>query len=351
MAFINIKHVDIRGISAAVPAFKEKVKDVKILSTEDACKLYDSTGIESRRISSSSICTSDLCFAAAETLIQELAWNKNEIECLIFVTQTPDYTLPATSIILQNKLGLSSNCLALDISLGCSGWIYGLSVISSLVSSSGLKKGLLLVGDTVTKFCSQKDKSTYPLFGDAGTATAVEFSKENSNLYFALFSDGEGKESIFISDGGFRNPVSSNSFEDVEVSENIVRNKMHLILDGMNVFSFGISKAPESVIQLIQQFEINKDDVNDYIFHQANLFMNEKIRKKLKLDAEKVPYSLKDFGNTSSATIPLTLVTQRQKELTSFHRKNIACGFGVGLSWGSVYFETNKIVCPDLIEI
>lgn len=351
MAYLSIKHVSIKGVSAAVPANSEEVKSVESISEEDAQKFTASTGISSRRISTPAICTSDLCQSAAEVLISELGWRKEDIDCLIFVTQTPDYILPATAVVLQHKLGLSTSCLALDISLGCSGWVYGLSVMSSL-ASKGIKKGLLLAGDTVTKFCSKMDKSTYPLFGDAGTATAVEFdTTSEGNLYFSLSSDGEGKDAIIIPDGGYRNQVSMDSFKDEVVADQIVRNRLQLILDGMNVFSFGISRVPESVNQLMQEFGINKEEVNDFYFHQANLFMNEKIRKKLKLEPEKVPYSLKEFGNTSAATIPLTMVTQRRTELTSMHRKNIACGFGVGLSWGSVYFETNKIVCPDLIEI
>jgi 3-oxoacyl-[acyl-carrier-protein] synthase-3 len=230
-------------------------------------------------------------------------------------------------------------------------WVYGLSVISSLLSHGGMKKGLLLAGDTILKFCSETDKSTYPLFGDAGTVTALEYTgNTDDHIDFTFNSDGDGSEVIMIKDGGFRNPVSEKSFVKETISEGIERSDLDLILDGMDVFSFGISKAPESVKNLTSHFSIELDSVDYFTFHQANKFMNEKIRKKLKLPENKVPYSLRDFGNTSCATIPLTLVTQLCKELIDKRLSHVACGFGVGLSWGSCYFTTDKIVCPELIE-
>jgi len=350
MALFDIKNVAIKGISACVPSNKEDNMDLSFLSKEEIEKLIASTGIASRRVSTKEICTSDLCMAAAEQLIKDLNWNKDEIDALIFVTQTPNYVLPATSCVLQHCLGLKQDCYVMDISLGCSGWIYGLSTISSLLSSSGLKKGLLLVGDTISKICSKEDKSTYPLFGDAGTATAVEWTT-NSILDFHVSSNGEGFDAIIIPDGAYRNMVTQDSLIPTKIEEGITRSKLQLVLDGMNVFSFGISQAPESVNRIISHFGIDIENIDYFLFHQANRFMNEKIRKKLKLPIEKVPYSLKYFGNTSSASIPLTMVTQLKNELETKSLNHIACGFGVGLSWGSVFFETKNIVCPELVEI
>lgn len=312
---------------------------------------FSTVGIENRRKASVDICSSDLCIAAAERLIAELHWDKSEIDIVVFVTQTPDYITPATSCIIQQKLGLSENCYTLDISLGCSGWVYALSVIAALMQSGSMKKGLLLAGDTILKFCSSEDKSTYPLFGDAGTATALAYVEKDVSLKFSLHTDGSGYEAIIIRDGGYRHEVTPESLEMKSYGEGIFRNRLDLELDGMSVFSFGISKAPNVVNELIEHYSLDKDDVDYYTFHQANLFMNEKIRKKLKLVPEKVPYSLKDFGNTSCASIPLTLVTQVRDELQNRLLHHIACGFGVGLSWGSVYFETDNIICPELIEL
>jgi 3-oxoacyl-[acyl-carrier-protein] synthase-3 len=350
MAFFTIKNVAIKGISACVPKNKEGNNELSFLSNEEIEKLIATTGIESRRVSTQEICTSDLCLAAAEQLIKDLNWSKDEIDALIFVTQTPDYPLPATSCLLQYRLGLKQDCYAMDVSLGCSGWIYGLSTISSLLSSSGLKKGLLLAGDTISKICSNEDKSTYPLFGDAGTATAVEWAP-NADFKFHVSSDGSGYDTIIVPDGTYRNMVNQNSFIPQVIEKGIMRNKLQLVLDGMNVFSFGISQAPESVNRLISHFDIDKENIDYFIFHQANRFMNEKIRKKIKIQEEKVPYSLKKFGNTSSATIPLTIVTELKEQLESSKKEIIACGFGVGLSWGSVYFNTDKIVISPLIEL
>ena len=351
MALLNVRNVAIKGISACVPKTVEENRNLSVFSSvEDAEKFMLSTGVERRRRTSADICTSDLCLAAAERLLQELHWERNTVDCLIFVSQTPDYILPATSCILQNRLGLNEECYALDISLGCSGWVYGLSVLASLLTSGTMKRGLLLAGDTTLKPVSPHDKSAWPLFGEAGTVTAIEFENQADGFHFHFSTDGSGYDAIIIPEGGYRNPVSHLSFEYQELEEGISRNKLHTILNGMDVFSFGISKAPQTVNKLLELIGKEKTDIDYVLFHQANKFMNEKIRKKLKLTAEQVPYSLKNFGNTSSATIPLTLVTQLQKELITRDLSIIGCGFGVGLSWGSAYFEISKIVCPDLVE-
>jgi len=326
--------------------------DFLMFNNESYNNFVATTGIERKRISSNEVCASDLCVAAAEKLISDLNWSKDEINLLVFVTQTPDYILPATSPLIQDKLGLSKDCYTLDISLGCSGWVYAMSVIASLLNQSpDNKKAILLAGDTISKICSPTDKSTFPLFGDAGTATALEVSQKAAPILFNMNSDGSGYQAIRINDGGFRNFVTNCSFEKITRGDGIESNNLQLILEGMDVFSFGIKRAPESVNRLLEKFDIDKNAIDYFIFHQANMFMNEQIRKRLKLEKEKVPYSLKDFGNTSSATIPLTMITELQNELINKKLNHIACGFGVGLSWGSMYFETDKIICPELVEI
>jgi 3-oxoacyl-[acyl-carrier-protein] synthase-3 len=233
--------------------------------------------------------------------------------------------------------------------------VYGVSVLSSLLSLDYMdrkdKKGLLLAGDTVSKLCSVNDKSSYPLFGDAGSATAIEFESGANGFRFHTETDGGGFKTITVPDGGYRNPVNLDSFLEKEITDGIRRNNLNLILEGMDIFTFGISKVPESVNKLIEHFGIDKDSIDYFVFHQANKFLNEKIRKKLKLPEEKVPYSLKNYGNTSSATIPLTIVTELKNRLCNSKKEIIACGFGVGLSWGSVHFNADKLVCSDLIEI
>jgi 3-oxoacyl-[acyl-carrier-protein] synthase-3 len=351
MAFLVTHNVEIKGISACVPGYKEDNKTLSLFnSPEEAEKFIDATGIEFRHaVKDSGICASDLCYEASSALIKKLKWNPEEIDCLIFVSQTPDYILPATSCILQDRLGLPNDCYAMDISLGCSGWVYGLSVIASLISGGSMKKGLLLAGDTTTVTKSPKDKSTYPLFGDAGTATAVEFDSNAKEMMFHFGTDGKGHEAIMIPDGGFRNFFNEGSFRLEEIEPGIIRHRLHSILNGPAVFTFGISKAPKSVNTILEHFGIEKESIDYFIFHQANLFMNEKIRLKLKIDSIKVPYSLKEFGNTSSASIPLTIMLQEKPQMDN--KRLLACAFGVGLSWGSVIFHTKDLNCPELIEI
>jgi 3-oxoacyl-[acyl-carrier-protein] synthase-3 len=349
MAFLHIKNVAVKGVAACVPARVEENTAIPNIDAADIDKLIKNTGIERRHMVDADTCTSDLCFTAAEKLLKDLNWDKNDIEGLVFVTQTPDFILPATSCILQDRLGLSKECFTLDISLGCSGFVYGLSTLTSYMQSGTIKKALLLAGDTSSMTCSIDDKSTYPLFGDAGTAMALEYCEGHEGLKFHLGSDGAGFNAIIIKDGGYRNQTNPGSLEKNSVSEGISRNNLQLALDGMDVFSFGISKAPETVNELMTRFEIDKDQVDYFYFHQANLMMNNRIRKKLQLPEEKVPLSLKNFGNTSSASIPLTMVTETAAALKNGKKQVIACGFGVGLSWGTVKFDTDSLIIPELI--
>ena len=357
MAFFKIENVKISGISACVPKQIENNASYPFSDDKELQSFITTTGIERKRIASAEICTSDLCVAAAEVLITDLCWNKEEISILVFVTQTPDYIMPATSPIIQQRLGLKKECYTLDVSLGCSGWVYGMSVVTALLANSVSlnsaisHKALLMTGDISSKLISFEDKSSYPLIGDAGTVTALEYHQNNEPLLFNMNSDGKGYKDIIIKDGGYRNPFSITSLDKIKHEEGIISNNLHSRLNGMNVFSFGITEAPKSVNGLIEAFNLDKDNIDYFTFHQANLFMNEQIRKKLKIPSEKVPYSLKNLGNTSSAAIPLTMVTELYKDINERKLNHIACGFGVGLSWGSIFFTTDRIICPSLVEI
>ena len=353
MAIQTIHHVRIAGISAAVPKQIENNIDLQLLGTiEERQKFIDTTGIRQRHIvGDSGLCSSDLCYEAARKLIAELNWDINDIDCLVFVSQTPDYILPTTSCILQERLGLSQDCFTLDISLGCSGWIYGLSTISSLISASRFKKALLLVGDTVTVTKSPKDKSTYPLFGDAGTATALIYDENAPLLQFHMGSDGSNAESIIIRDGGFRYPYSEDSLLYKDYGDGIIRNNLQSALNGAQVFTFGITKVPKSIKTLLSATNSTIDEIDFVLLHQANVFMNNKIAKKIGAATSQVPYCIEEYGNTSCASIPLTLVSRLNDIVRSNSLELLACGFGVGFSWGSVLFNVDHIVCPAVIEI
>ena len=343
MAYQVIKSVSIAGITTCVPKNVEENSSLTFFKEGEAEKVVLSTGIERRRIVEPGVTSGDLCCKAAEDLIRGLGWSKEEIDCLVFVSQTHDYILPATSCVIQGRLGLPESCCCFDITYGCSGWVYGLSVISSMMSSGLMKKGLLLVGDTTSSFKSEKDKTARPLFGDAGTATALVYEPGAKEMKFALYANGKKFDAIIVPDGGCRKPFSASSLVETEFEEGVIRTPLHSVMNGMDVFSFGITKGPEVTKDILEFSGKTVEDVDYFIFHQANRFMNEKIRKKLKIGEEKVPYSLKDFGNVSCATIPLT-IDYRFKDASELKGKTlVATAFGVGLSWGSVLFELDGI--------
>lgn len=349
MAFLEFKNVRIAGIAAGVP--KNVVSNFSLKSGEEISSDYtpeafiETTGVKERRCSDT-LCTSDLCYAAAEKLIRDLGWDKSEIEALVFVSQTADYFLPATACILQDRLGLSKECYAEDVALGCSGWVYGLSNVASLVSTGAVKKALLLAGDAKKRSKMRRD----PLFGDAGTATAIEFIEGEKGFRFHFGTDGSGFDAIITPDGGSRNQVSPASFE-LKDYEGKMMHRLQTHMKGMDVFSFGITTAPKSIKKLGEHFGFNYLDYDYFVFHQANMKMNNQIVKKLKLEPGKVPSCMYEFGNTSSASIPLTIVSQIKGTFEDKLTKFICCGFGVGLSWGTVAFETKDIIVSDIVDV
>ena len=344
MAFIRFNNCRIVGISAGVPAHIEPT-----VSTTDqyaAEEYMETTGILEKRFSND-FTTSDLCLPAAERLIADLGWDKKEIDGLFFVSQTPDYILPATACVLHGKLGLPKSCMSLDISLGCSGWVYGVATAMGMVESGDLRKVLVLSGDARKHAEEEPDQ----LFGYAGTVTAIEYDPQKAApVMIQLGSDGTGYDAIIRPGGGTRNRFTAESLTLEECEDGRRRHALQTRMKGMDVFAFGITTAPKSIKQLAKEFGFDYADYDFFVFHQANRMMNETIRKKLKLDAEKVPYSMTHFGNTSSASIPLTIVTQLAGRLGG-QKKIIGCAFGVGLSWGTIAFETDNLVVSPLVEL
>ncbi len=350
MAVFAVPDVAVKGISAAVPATAADNNDFELLTEKERALFINTVGIRYRRIAPAQVTASDLCLHAAEKLLNDLQWNREEVKILVFVTQTPDYIIPNTASLLQQKLGLSKSCIAFDVNLGCSGYVYGLSIVGGLLQNMPGAKALLLVGDISTATISMQDKSTAPLFSDAGSATALEFCK-GSEIYFNLQNDGKEYDDIIIPGGGYRNRFTEKQLQYTEYEKGISRNDLHMKLDGVKIFNFGLREVAPNVETLLAEKKIEKDHIDFFVFHQANLLMLESIRKKLKVAAEKVPYSLYDYGNTSSATIPLTMVARLNEILQAGKCKLLLSGFGVGLSWGSAYLETENIVCPKVIEI
>lgn len=350
MAHLVTSDISIRAIAAAVPSQKRDNLEYEKISEKERELLVKTTGIRYRHVAPRFKATSDYCVEAANAILKETGIDKKDISIVIFVSQSPDYWLPATSITIQQRLGLEKSTMAFDISLGCSGYVYGLSVISSLMSSGNFKYGLLLVGDISTFSPNPNDKSTSPIFGDAGTATLLQYQKGASPMHFVLNSDGSGASSIMVPHGGIRHPFDDSSNIEEEIEPGVVRSKKNLSLNGIEVFNFSVREAPVSVAELFQLTNTTVNDYDYFLFHQANKIMNDSIRKKLGIPAEKAPMSLYDYGNTSSASIPITLVTKIREELIAGKKNMVFSGFGVGLSWACCTVQTNKICCPPIIE-
>ncbi|MDD2576559.1 MAG: ketoacyl-ACP synthase III, partial [Bacteroidales bacterium] len=345
---MNIKNVKIRGISACVPQRVEENIDYNLLSKSEIEKYIKTTGVERRHcaIPNGSICTSDLCQKAADKLLEDLKWDKSDIDLLIFVSHTTDYKLPSTACVLQDKMGLPNSCLAFDITLGCSGYLVGLGTIGSILQGGTIKKALLMVGNTQSVYASHEDRSMYLLLGDAGTVTALEYSPEDyDEMNFHYMTDGSGRASVIVPDGGCRNPVNEKSFIMEDHGDGIKRTRLHEKMDGVEVFSYAMSNVPKSIVKLKEKYPFEDEKIDYLLLHQANKFLCEKLRKKLNYPVEKVPYNIHEFGNTSGATIPLLMVTNLSKELKEKKLDLLMTAIGVGFSIGSARINMGEIVC------
>lgn len=350
MALLEIKNVKLSGIAAGVP--KHIIDNLnapeQISDQYDNAQFVEETGVRERRMDEN-LTTSDLCFPAAKQLLSDLQWDPKEIDAIIVVTQFPDFIAPATACIMQDKLGCKKECLAFDVELGCSGWIYGMAIMSSLMQSGTVRKGLLMAGDGRWNY-EGASKYSGALFGHAGTVTALEYKEGSDTFKFHLGSDGSGYNALWVPGGGARYPFNPNSLDEKEVNGELITN-ITTRMNGMDVFSFGITTAPKSIKRLSENFSIDYQNLDYYVFHQANMKMNKMITKKLKISEDKVPYSLDEFGNTSSASIVLNMVTRLSKQLTEGVVKMLCCGFGIGLSWGTLILTTDKIKVSKLVEV
>lgn len=349
MAFFHFKNVKVAGIAAGVPrrTVNNLMADRRISPHYENVDFVATTGVVERRFDTK-LTTSDLCFKAAKQLISDLGWEKSDIDAIIMVSQTLDFILPATACIMQDCLGLPKECYAEDIQLGCSGWVYGMSNIAALISSGGIKKALLCAGDARSQYI-RPDKDD-PLFGYAGTVTALEYEEGNSGIMGHFGTDGSGYDAIIKPQGGTRYPITQETFKEVEIDGKTYTG-FTTRMKGMDVFSFGISTAPKSVKKLAERFGFNYLDADYFIFHQANKKMNDMIVKKLKLPLDKVQNCMPHFGNTSSASIPLTIVAELKDKAETGPRHFICCGFGVGLSWGTISFKTDNLKISSLVEV
>ncbi len=348
MATSTLKNVRFAGMATCVPKqVVHNVNDVPPHLRSERERLVRNIGIETRRVCPEWQCFSDLAYDAADKLLNELQWSRDEIGALIVVTQSPDYLVPATAIILQDRLGLAHSTIAFDVNLGCSAYPFALQLLGSMIASGAIKKGLILLGDRSSY--KHKDPLKDPLFSDAGTATALEYQEGAAPMYFDLNSDGSGYKAIIVPVGGHRNPFQLEHGIARKGDDGFWRSDLDLLLDGPAVISFSTQRVPPMVENLLNYAGIPKEDVDYFIFHQANRMINETIRKKLGLPEEKVPSTLREFGNTSGASLPVTVTVRLREALANGNQRLLFCGFGVGLSWGGAIVDIENAIFPELI--
>jgi 3-oxoacyl-[acyl-carrier-protein] synthase III len=348
----TIKSVKLVGMQAAVPPHRHSfVETPEFFTQEEADKIYRSTGIHSRRILPLHLCASDMCLAAAENLLNRLQWDPKSVDVLIFATQDADYSLPATACVMQHRLGLAKTAACFDLTLGCSGFVYATWTASQLLNNSSGKRALVLCGDTSTRHLQKQEKGTTPLFGDAGVAVALEFDESWSTSHAVFGTDGSGAKNICVPAGGRRNPVIDDNILPTEAEQKQRFDDSRLHLNGPAVFSFTLSVVNKLVKETLALANASIDDVDMFVMHQANAFILEHLRKRAKIPAEKYLIDMKDFGNTSSASVPLAICHKLTDFFSQAPKKVLLGGFGVGWSWGAFLTDMQLQVPAEIIEI
>ena len=349
MAIIRYNGVGIKAMSACVPAQVYSNRDLGYLIPEGEIeKTIHSIGVEERRIADPDVTASDLAFKAAKKLMDDNNLAPDSIDVLLFMSQTSDYRIPATSCILQHRLGLSKDTCCIDLSLGCSGYVFALSTAFAYASMEGVNRVLLLDGETFSKIVNRRDKVDWPLYGDGATATLVEKGNFGES-FFILRTDGSGENAVKVSGGGMRNVTTSDSLVEKTREDGNIRTDLDVFMDGMDVFNFAMSVVPKSVKQICAESGTPLEDIDWLVFHQANKFMTDFFAKRLKFPMEKVPYCIQKYGNTSSTSVPLTIVSELEGKLNDGDHV-VMCGFGAGLSWGVAYLVFNGCHISPVIE-
>jgi 3-oxoacyl-[acyl-carrier-protein] synthase-3 len=348
----------IAGISAAVP---KKIVEPSFAYEKfgelAVDRIVDNTGVLQKREAEPGTTAADLCIAAAGPLLDALRWDRESIDAVIFVTMLSDHYLPASSHRAQQELGLPRRCLVFDINLGCSGYTHGLIVLEGLMAAGVVKRALLLCGEMVTGFFKPRsadlehrsDLANSILIGDAGSATALTAEGPGQIRGLQFRADGSGFQQIIVQGGGAREPWTPALFERREESDE-TRRPIDLTLHGPQILTFAMKEVPKLLDALLESCGWTRDEVDAYVLHQANKFMIDFLRKRMKVAEEKVLLSIHEFGNTSSASIPITMVA-RGGELLKKPTKWVLLGFGVGLSWSGVAVETDEVVTVPIVEV
>lgn len=352
MSYLTFSGVGITAITAAVP--KRVINNyeyTEFFPVEEVKEVVDKIGVFERRFADENTCSSDLCYSAAEKLIKDNNIDRSEIDLLIFISQTPDFRMPATSVILQHRLGLPNSTIAFDINLGCSAFIYGMSVVYAMMENSGLRKAIILDGETRSKVYSAKDRRTAFIFGDAGVAALVERDSKFGQSTFSMNSDGSRENLIKINAGGYRNPSTLETLKEKVVDEyGNIRSEEQGYMNGGDVFTFVNREVPRDINNTLEYANWDKDSLDYYIFHQANNFINNHVGKKLKLDPIKIPSTIEKYGNTSSVSVPLTIVSELKGKMNG-EKNLLLSAFGVGMTWATAIVPFVDLVISDIVEI
>lgn len=344
MARWTIEHVAFRGVTGTVPNHPVKTSELPIFTPEEAQTFDETVGIKNRYWAEDSVCASDLCADAAERLMAGLGWEKSTIDVLLFVSVTPDYKTPPTSAILQDRLGLPNSVFVLDVPMGCCGCMYGINVAGNLLRAGTAKRALILVGDTAARMGSANDKSRLPLFGDSGTAMALEYDETAPDIFIEMNTSGDGAEALMTPHGGYRHPITEASFQEEDFGHGIIRAPKDALINGMDVFAFAISKPVKSLKAILEEKQLDVDaDVDYFLIHQANKLIVDRIVKKLKLDIGKVPYNLQQFGNLGGASIPMIMCSELGEKMAEKPLTLVCSAFGLGLTWGTMILKTNAV--------
>lgn len=352
MGLLKFQNVGISGLAAAVPRNIVNNFDYNpYFSAEDVREVIEKIGVRERRFADQNTCSSDLCFVAAERLISEMKLDREEIDLLIFISQTPDYRMPATSILLQDRLKLPTSTIAFDVSLGCSAFLYGLVIAYSMTITGEIRKALILDGETRSKVYSRKDRKTGFLFGDGGVAAIVEKKNLFGTSWFSLNSDGARESLIKIPAGGYRKMSSCDTVTERIIDEyGNIRSEEQGYMNGADVFNFVIREVPKDFNRLLNFSAVDLNTIDYFIFHQANSYINGFLAKKLKLPPEKIPSTIEKYGNTSSVSIPLTIVSELKGKLMD-HKRLLLSGFGVGLTWGTALLDLEDCHVAEIEEV
>ena len=349
MALLRYSNVGMTAIAACVPSRVYDNHDLKsIIPEEEVEKLIKSIGIEERRFSESDVTSSDLCFRAAQKLMEDSHIAPESIDMLLFLSLTPDYIVPPTSCILQHKLGLSQSCGCMDISLACSGFVYALSTAFSFATNPGVNRVLVCVGETMSKLANPRDKVNFPLYGDAGTVCLVE-KGDFGDSFFLLSSDGEGEKSVIIPYRGYRHVLTEDALVDKEREDGNYRRDIDIYMDGIDTFNHAIKVIPRHVKELMSSIGVTPDDIDYVISHQANKFMIDFIVKRLKIDPAKVPFCISKYGNTSCASVPLTIVSELLGKTVGTKRL-LMTSIGAGWSYASAYLNIKDLIISPVFD-